>query len=146
VTTSLALCPYFYGLNCDHITRPDLLKSAAEIALSNPHFQILRIVATQCENGGLEMATAMKENPDSGIIYWDLSQNHIADIAPLLSGLGMYRSPIRSIKLTDCNLDGFEIITLLSSLIDNHSLHNLEQLCLIGNKMTTSHCIHLASF
>ena len=145
ITASLCFSPYIYGFTCENVTKSDLVKACASTVLMNSNLRILRVVDTGSQDGCKELARAMLENENSGIVYWDLSE-HKMDISHFGQALGEYSAPVVSLKLTNCEMDGFEMTTLLTSLIENEFLYEIRQLCISGNRMTSSHAEQLGEF
>ena len=145
ITGSLCFCPYLYGFTCENVTKSDLVKACAAPILMNSNLRMIRLVDTGSTDGCKEIATAMMRNEGSKVVYWDLSE-HKMDISHFGQALGSYTAPVVSLKLTNCQMDGFEMTTLLTSLIENEFLYEIRQLCLSGNRMTTSHTNQLAEF
>jgi Ran GTPase-activating protein (RanGAP) involved in mRNA processing and transport len=146
ITTSFCFCPYIYGLCCENITMHGLVRASASVVLMNSNLELLRLVKVGAEDGCKELATALYENPESAIVYWDLSDNKMEDISYLAQAFGAYLVRIRSLRFTNCAMDTFDLQVLLQSLLMNSCLHTLEHLCISGNKMTQGHCQQLSNW
>jgi Ran GTPase-activating protein (RanGAP) involved in mRNA processing and transport len=146
ITSSLAFCPYVYGLNCENIVRHDIVQASACLLLFNSNIRILRLVKVGAEDGCKELATALYGNLESTVLYWDLSHNHLGDISHLLQAFGLYRVPVRSFRFTNCTMEAFDLSIFLKSLLGNPDLRGVSDLCLGGNKLGPGHCEQLAEF
>jgi Ran GTPase-activating protein (RanGAP) involved in mRNA processing and transport len=146
ITTSMCFCPYIYGFSCENVTIHDVVRAVAGIVVMNPHLELIRLVRVGADDGCKELATAMYENPDSSVVYWDLSENKLDDISHLMQAFRIYAVRVRSFRFTNCRMDAFEVQLFLQSLIANSCLHELEHLCIAGNGLGDGHCRQLSDF
>ena len=136
ITSSLMFCPYIYGFICSNFSRPDIIKSSAIMIKCNPNIRILRLVDTNSESGAKELSQAIKEAEHSKVLYWDLSYNTLNDFEDLAITFSKYNVHIRSFKFDFCNLNDNSLKLFFGSLCSNQYLYDIEQLSILGNKIT----------
>jgi len=137
IFSSLMFCPYVFGVVCNNVTRPDIFKSIAPMILCNQNLRILKLCENRAENGCDEIANSIINSKNSRVLYWDFSGNSLKDIEFFTHALCKYYVPIRSLKFDFCHMNGKSIGFLFQALLQNDDLHNLEQLSIVGNTISS---------
>ncbi|OHS96459.1 hypothetical protein TRFO_37346 [Tritrichomonas foetus] len=140
ITASIMFDPFVQGINCSDITRSDIVLAIASPILMNPCLKMVRIVESGAEEGCAQIANAMLQALNPGVVYWDFSSNKMIDISFFVDALSSYRAPLLSLRLNNCGLTTLDITTLLSSLTDNPNTHGIQQLALVGNRFNKANC------
>lgn len=146
ITASLMFSDYVYGFNCSNVTRPDVIKAAACLVMTNSNLKILRLINTGAEYGCHEIAAAMDQSEDPDCVYWDFSNNHINDFGELAQALGDYQAQIITFKIDNCRINDEDMAFLLQSLNENENMYAIKDLSLVGNKLNDLACEQLSDY
>ena len=133
--SSLMFSDYIYGLNCDDISKEEIIQESFSLILMNKNLRFLRLINTGAQNGCLKLANSILENPYTQIIYWDLSYNCLEDFPYFLSALGEIESYVQCLILNYCGLTDSDISVLFNSLINNKYLWTLRRLSLLDSRI-----------
>lgn len=146
ITSSLMFDPYIFGINISDITRDDIISASAPIILMNPSLQIVRLIKTRSQKGGMMISNAMNQSGNQGVVYWDFSDNQLSDICYFADSLGRYQGQLITLRLNNCKMSNGDVTTLLTSLTENVNNHTIKQLALINNGFNQSNCEQLCYF
>lgn len=135
--SSLKYSKYSFGVSCEGINRPDLVKSLASIVGGKNHIRFVRLSNINAQIGCEELADVIYHSSNDKIEYWDLSHNHITDIFHLFDIFKDYRANVKSLNFEHCKIDAASYSQLCSSIKSNKRFHGLKQLKLQGNNLTS---------
>lgn len=132
--STMTFCPYFTGIMCYNLNKPNILKSFTRMLGKNGNISILALRNCGIIKGGKRLATAIYSNKNIGLQYIDLSGNQIADIDEFAKSLNYLTSKPFYLNLNGNTLNAEATSLLIRSINENPNLHNLTYL--LANKAT----------
>ena len=145
ITVALSNSPYVFGLNCEDLSRSDIILGIAPFVMFSKNLRILRLVKCGFDSSFTELANAMRQAKYGEVEYWDFSDNNIGsnfnDVNNFFESLQFYdQGSIRALKFNNCNLQDTTITLFLNSIVENNSCQKLEVLEIKGSKMNIQRC------
>jgi len=129
---SLSQMPFIFGIIAEDINFPDLINLAAP-CLNSSCIKVFQMVNCGCICGCSVLASYIKSNSNTDIVYWDLSKNVLSDIDELFFAFRQYRPNTISLRFDYCGLSSYSLVNLFSSLSLNPNFNGLKRLCIAGS-------------
>ena len=141
--STLRFCKFTLGISVENVVAKDLLAKCSSFFVARNHMKYLVVRNIGATSGGAHIAkkiTPTSKNGakvKSGIVLWDFSDNHVADIEVFTKALVHLDAPLKAIVMERMEMDGKALRSLFSSLLDNQCLTGIEELALSGNTMSS---------
>ena len=141
--STLRFCKFTLGISVENFVAKDLLAKCSSFFVARNHMKylVVRNIGATC--GGAHIAKKITPTAKSGakvksgIVFWDFSDNHVADIEMFTKALVHLDAPLKGIVMERMEMDGKALRALFSSLQDNQCLNGIEVLALSGNTMSS---------
>jgi hypothetical protein len=139
ILASLKHCKFCGVLSITDQACPDIFRDIAEFIIANQTVQILVVNEVSATVGDRLLSDALQAS-QCPIGFWDLSSNRITDIQMFTAGLRAYRYPLCGLVLNRMELNEDELEKLFDSLSNNQNLVILQELSIIGSKLSGKNC------
>jgi hypothetical protein len=139
ILESLRHCGFCRILSITHQVCPDIFKDIAEFLRWNSCLEILVVNEVSATVGGKLLSDVFQVS-QCPISFWDLSSNKISDIHMFTAALKTYQFRIYGLVLNDMDLNDQALEKLFDSLSTNPNLFMLQELSILGSKLSAKNC------
>jgi hypothetical protein len=133
---ALMFNPLVHGVVCSRLARPDIVAAIAPLVLGNAALKIVDLHECSVQAGIPELSNAIRQNADSEVAFWDLSENPFDDVTPFCASLAASRADVFYLNLSNTGLSADASTWLFKSLLSNKHLWSLKYLKLAGARLS----------
>jgi Ran GTPase-activating protein (RanGAP) involved in mRNA processing and transport len=134
--TAMKYSPIIHGVRCYEVTRPDIARAVAPLIALSTRLSLVDIHGCHCELGSIELSEAIRVNPRSDVVYWDLSDNDFSDMSAFCAALAATRADVFYLNLSRCGMNTESTGLLMRAMDANRHLWKVRHILLAGAKFT----------